>query len=76
MTHMHCYILNIKAVVFMASEKMLQVFIIISLCELKKHRGVANFESRTMIGRIYIWDNHYALQHTRYISCWSEKKIF
>ena len=36
MTHMHCFILNIIAVVFMASEKMLQVFIIISLCELKK----------------------------------------
>ena len=51
----HCYTQNIKALGFMVSEK--KIFLCLSYCKsmgANDPRGVANFDQRGIIGRIYV----------------------
>ena len=64
----HCFTQNIKALSLMVSEKkiFLTFFPIISLWRPMTPRGVANFDPRGMIGRIYE-GYHYTLLHSKFI---------
>ena len=67
-TTYYCYTQNIKALDLMVSdEKIFLRFPVVSLRKMMTPWAVANLDSRSVIGRIYV-GYHYLLLHTKYKS--------